>query len=199
MPILTPTQHYGRVSWLGVVLDREVTLESEPRDRLALGYDGASGECHGGRTRPSCSRVKLQYERGTEIANARQLSLLSVEDLSASAAAMGIGAILPEWTGANIIIEGIPDFTLIPPSSRLIFESGASVVNDMENGPCKFVAEVIERHHPGKGLSFPAKAMNRRGVCGWVERPGEIALGMKVRLHIPPQRLWAHGAGRAGR
>lgn len=192
MAILRPTDIYGTVAYLGVVLDRAVTLCSEPREALELTYDGPDGEYHGGRTRPSCSRVKLQYERGTEIANARQLSILSVEELAASAEAMEIDRIAPEWTGANVILEGVPDFTQIPPSSRLIFESGASVVNDMENGPCKFVGEEIERHHPGKGLSFPAKARGRRGICGWVERPGALTLGMKARLHIPPQRIWAH-------
>ena len=191
MSILRPTDFLGRVVWLGVVRDRNVTLRSEPRERLSLTWDGAEGECHGGRTRPSCSRVKLQYERGTEIANARQLSMLSVEELAATAAAMEIDGIAPEWTGANIIFEGIPDFTLIPPSSRLIFENGASVVSDMENGPCKFVGEEIEAEYPGKGRAFPAKARNRRGVCGWVERPGLVEIGMKARLHIPPQRLWS--------
>lgn len=194
MAILRPTGFYGRVVYLGVVPDRAVSLRSTAREKLTLTYDGPSGECHAGRTRPSCSRVKLQYERGTEIANARQLSMLSVEDLAATASEMDIPRIEPEWTGANIIFEGIPDFTLIPPSSRLIFENGASVVSDMENGPCKFVAEEIEAEHPGKGLSFPAKARQRRGVCGWVERPGEIAIGMTARLHIPPQRIWAPGA-----
>ena len=192
MPILRPTEIYGEVAYLGVVLDRAVTLCSEPRQSLSLTWDGAEGECHGGRTRPSCSRVKLQYERGTEIGNARQLSVLSQEELAAAAADMEIDAIQPEWAGANIVFEGIPDLTKIPPSSRLIFESGASIVNDMENGPCKFVAEEIEKRHPGKGLSFPAKARERRGFCGWVERPGEITIGMKARLHIPPQRHWEH-------
>lgn len=190
MPILTPTDHTARVTYLGVVRDRNVTLESEPRDRLELTLDGPVGEYHAGRTRPSCARVKLQYERGTEIGNARQLSVLSVEDMVATAAAMEIDSIRPEWLGANVVIEGLPNFTLIPPSSRLIFESGASVVNDMENGPCKYPAEIIEIHYPGKGLSYPAKARNRRGICGWVERPGALEIGMTVRLHVPPQRIW---------
>ena len=190
MSILRPTAFRGRVVYLGVVLDRAETLRSTPRRSLNLTFDGAEGECHGGRTRPSCSRVKLQYERGTEIANARQLSMLSAEELAATAAELGVDRIAPEWTGANIVFEGLPDFTLIPPSSRLIFESGASIASDMENGPCKFVAEEIEREHPGRGLAFPAKAMNRRGVCGWVERPGAVELGMTATLHIPPQRLW---------
>ena len=195
MPILMPTSHYATVRWLGVVLDREVTLRSEPRDALDLTFDGAQEECHGGRTRPSCSRVKLQYERGTEIGNARQLSILSAEELAATAKDMDIAEIRPEWTGANIILEGVPNFTQAPPSSRLIFESGASVVIDMENGPCKFVGEEIEREYPGKGRAFPVKCIDRRGVCGWVERPGRVEIGMKARLHIPQQKPWPHGRG----
>ncbi|MGB0410733.1 MAG: MOSC domain-containing protein [Pikeienuella sp.] len=192
MAILKPTDIYGRVTYVGVVLDRQVTLSSEPREELDLSFEGPVGECHSGMTRPSCSRVKLQYPRGTEIGNARQLSILSAEELAEAAADMGIDRIAPEWTGANIIIEGIPDFTKIPPSSRLIFESDASVVNDMENGPCKYVGQEIEKHHPGKGLSFPVHAREKRGICGWVERPGKVSVGMSVRLHVPPQRIWSH-------
>ncbi|MFN3259931.1 MAG: MOSC domain-containing protein [Pikeienuella sp.] len=197
MPMLTPTDHHGTITWLGVVLDRAVTLRSEPRDRLDFGFAGAPEECHGGLTRPSCSRVKLQYERGTEIANARQLSLLSKEELGDVAAEMGIPGIAPEWTGANVILSGIPDFSSIPPSSRLIFESGASVAIDMANGPCRFVAEEIEKEHPGRGLPFPTVARDRRGVTARVERPGAVEIGMRARLHIPVQKSWAHGTGRA--
>ncbi len=196
MPGLTPTEYYATVAWLGVVPDRKVSLRSVPRERLSLGFGGPEGEFHGGPTRPSCSRVKLQYPQGTEIRNARQLSVLSREELASVAAEMGIPEIRPEWTGANVILEGIADFTSVPPSSRLVFETGASIAVDMANGPCRFVAEEIEREHPGKGLAFPRVARERRGVVGWVERPGEIALGMKARLHIPVQPAWAHGTGR---
>lgn len=194
MPIMTPTDFTARVVYLGIVHDRKVTLCSDPQDALDLTFEGPVGECHGGHTRPSCSRVKLQYTRGTEIGNARQVSVLSAEELSAVANEMGIDAIRPEWTGANIVLEGLPDFTAIPPSSRLIFEDGPSIVNDMENGPCKFVGEEIERHHPGKGLAFPKVARERRGICGWIERPGILKVGMVARLHVPPRRQWAPGA-----
>ena len=105
---------------------------------------------------------------------------------------MGIDRIEPEWTGATMVLKGIPDLTTMPPSSRLVFDSGASVVNDMENGPCKFVGQEIEREYPGMGLSFPKHAVRKRGICGWVERPGAVSLGMKVRLHVPPRVTWDH-------
>lgn len=191
MPILSPTRISGRVVWLGVVADREAGLVSTARDAVEATWEGFPGEAHGGLTRPACVRVSAQYPEGTEIRNTRQVSIVSAEEMAAVAAEMGIPEIDPEWVGASLVLEGIPELTTVPPSSRLVFESGASLVVDMENGPCRFPAEVIERQHPGKGMGFVRAARGRRGVTGWVERPGRIALGDTVRLHIPPQRLYA--------
>ncbi len=190
MPILMPTGIVGRVSGLFVNSNRDDGLESVSLDSVMAAYEGFDGEDHGGLTRPSCSRVKLQYEKGTEIRNTRQISILGQEELQAVAEEMGLDEIAPEWVGANLILEGIPLLTQLPPSSRLIFERGASLVVDMENGPCRFAAEQIELHRPGKGMGFTKIAKGRRGVTAWVEKTGEIAIGEEVRLHIPPQRLY---------
>ena len=192
MPILMPTDHYGETTGLYVNPDRLDGMASRSMERVRAGYDGFEGEAHGGLTRPACSRMKLQYPRNTEIRNVRQICILSVEELDAIAADMGIDMIDPRWIGANVVLKGIPDFTTVPPSSRLVFEGGVSLVVDMENAPCRFAAEAIEVHRPGKGMTFAKKAMGRRGVTAWVEREGEIAVGEKARLHIPPQRLYAH-------
>ena len=149
MPILTPTRLSGRVVWLGRVRDRAAGLVSEPTDQVEAGFDGFAGEAHGGLTRPACSRVKLQYPRGTEIRNSRQIAIVSAEELAGIAAALGLEALDPAWLGSSMVVEGIPDFTRIPPSSRLIFERGAGLVVDMENAPCRLPAEAIERRHPG--------------------------------------------------
>ena len=190
MPILMPTAIEGRVTGLYVNNSRDADLESNALDRVTATYAGFEGEDHGGLTRPSCSRVKLQYKPGTEIRNTRQISILSREELDAVAAEMDLDMIAPEWVGANLILEGIPALTQMPPSSRLVFEGGASLVVDMENGPCRFAAEQINQHRPGKGLRFAKVADGRRGVTAWVEKVGEIALGESVRLHIPPQRIY---------
>ena len=104
------------------------------------------------------------------------------------AAAMGLPAVQPEWLGANLVVEGLPDLTRLPPSSRLIFAGGASLVVDMENAPCQFPAREIEREHPGHGAAFRRAARHRRGVTAWVEREGRITLSDALRLHVPPQR-----------
>jgi len=190
MPILMPTAIMGHVRGLFVNNNREEGLESVSIDTVNATYEGFDGEDHGGLTRPSCSRVKLQYKKGTEIRNTRQISILSQEELQTVAEDMGLDEIAPEWIGANLILEGIPMLTQLPPSSRLIFEGGASLVVDMENGPCRFAAEQIELHRPGKGMSFAKVADGRRGVTAWVEKTGEIKVCDEVRLHIPPQRLY---------
>lgn len=190
MPILTPTTISGEVAFLGLVADRAATLCSDPVGEVAAGWEGFAGECHSGLTRRSCSRVTAQYPKGTEIRNTRQVSILSEEELAAIATAMGLPALSPEWLGANLVLRGIPHLTLLPPASRLLFEGGASLVVDMENGPCQFPAQVIERHHPGHGAGFRKAAEHRRGLTGWVERPGTIRLGEAVRLHVPPQRAY---------
>lgn len=191
MPILTPTEIRGETVWLGLNRDRARTLESEAVERVEVDYGGFVGESHGGLTRPSCSRVKLQYPKGTEIKNARQVTILSAEELEEVSAAMGLPEpIRPEWVGANMILRGVPRLTELPPGARLIFENGTSIVVDMENGPCKFPAEIIEARHPGKGLSFPKHALGKRGITAWIERGGEISLGDVCALHVPPQRIY---------
>ncbi len=191
MPALKPTEFTARVVWLGRVTDREARLEAEPLEAADLTFAGIAGEAHGGRTRPSCSRVVAQHPRDTEIANVRQLSVLSAEEMAAIAAEMGVEALAPAWLGASLVIEGIPDFTHVPPSSRLQAPSGATLVIDMENRPCQLPARVIERHMPGLGKDFKPASEGRRGVTAWVEREGRIALGEMLRLHIPDQPAWS--------
>ena len=143
-------------------------------------------------TRPSDSRVLAQYKRGTTIRNTRQFSILSAEDLAAIAAKMGIDSLDGALVGANMIVSGIPDFTHLPPSSRLQNEAGATLVVDMENRPCTLPAKPIEATLPGKGRAFKPAAAGRRGITAWVEREGTLRLGETVRLHIPDQPVWAH-------
>lgn len=190
MPILTPTAIIGRVVWLGLVCDREASLLSSAVEAVEAGFAGLAGESHGGLTRPSCSRVSAQYPVGTEIRNTRQASVVSAEELAAIAAAMGLERFAPEWLGTNLVLAGIPELTLVPPASRLVFAGGAALTVDLENRPCQLPAREIEARHPGRGRAFKTAASDRRGLVAWVERPGTILLGEGVRLHVPPLRLY---------
>jgi len=192
MPALKPTDFTAKITWLGRVADRESSLMAEPLEEMELSFAGLAGEAHGGLTRPSCSRVVAQHPRGTEIRNSRQISILSAEELAGIAAEMGVEQLDPAWLGASVVVEGIPDFTHLPPASRLQGPDGVTLVIDMENRPCNLPARVVEQHLPGSGRGFKAAAKGRRGVTAWVERPGVLRPGDVLRLHIPDQPAWAH-------
>lgn len=166
-------------------------LSSSRIASVKASYAGLEGESHSGLVRSSCVRVHHQYPEGTEIRNTRQVSIVSVEELAAIAATMGIAELKPEWLGANLLVSGIPSFSQIPPSTRMLFAGGASLVVDLENSPCKYPGEIIERHHPGFGSLFAKAAVGRRGVTAWVEREGNISTGDSIQLYVPPQRIYA--------
>lgn len=191
MPALAPTKITGEVVWIGHVPDRDASLRSQAADMAELTYAGIAGEVHGGLTRPSCSRVLSQYPRNTEIRNVRQLSVVSAEELAQIAADCGLETVNPALIGASLVIKGIPDFSHLPPSSRLQFADGSTIVVDMQNRPCHLPAKVINADHPGAGDKFKTAAKGKRGVTAWVEREGKIHLGDTVTLHIPDQRAWA--------
>lgn len=190
MPILTATNLRGRIEAVLVNPDRGESLESQRVAGARVSFAGLEGDTHAGLTRESCVRVRSQYPRGTEIRNTRQLSIVSVEDLATIARKLDIESVEPEWVGANLVVSGIPRFTLVPPSSRLIASTGTSLVVDMENAPCVYPGEVIEKHHAGRGKAFAKAARQLRGVTAWVEREGELQVGDELTLHVPPQRIY---------
>lgn len=195
MPALKPTDYVATVTWLGLVAnDDRAELLAQPREALDLTFAGVAGSVHGGATRASCSRVTSQYPRGTEIRNERQLSIISEEDLGEIATALGLDRIDPARLGATMVVRGLPDFSYIPPSSRLQAPSGATLTVDMQNRPCQFPAKSIEAVAPGKGKGFKPAAKGRRGVTASVAREGRVAVGDTLRLHIPDQRGWQPGA-----
>lgn len=159
---------------------------------MQLGFGGTEGECHAGVNRPSCSRVLSQHPRGTTIANTRQLSIVSAEELLEISDTLGISDFDPAWIGASIVLKGIDDFTHVPPSSRLQADSGATLVVDMENRPCVLPARVIETESPGHGKAFKTAALGKRGITAWVEREGLLIVGDILRLHVPDQPVWGH-------
>lgn len=188
---LKQTEIVGEIVWLGLVPAGGGSLRSQARTSLDLEFGGVAGEQHFGDRRPSCVRVKDLYATGTEITNARQLSVLSEEELDAIAQEMGLPDLDPSLLGASMVLRGIADFSHLPPSSRLQGPSGAVLTIDMENGPCIFPGREIEAEAPGFGPKFKPAARDRRGVTAWVERPGTLSLGDSLRLFVPDQRAWA--------
>lgn len=199
MSVLKPTAFHAEIMWLGRTPAKPSQLASHPETSLFAGFGGVKGEVHSGVNRKSCSRVAPQYPIGTTIRNTRQFSILSAEDLVEIAAVMGIESLSPHLLGATMVVRGIPDFSHVPPGSRIQSESGATLVVDLQNRPCTLPARGIEIAHPGFGAAFKKAAQGRRGIVAWVEREGALSLGDRVRLHIPDQPVWSHlNSARAG-
>lgn len=195
MPLLTKAPFTGRVERLLKGADRAQGLEKAGTEELVLTFTGIADDCHAGLTRASDSRTLQQYPRNTEIRNVRQVTLLAKEELEEIALAMGIPEIKPEWVGANILTTGIPDLTLLPPSTRLQFPSGATLTIDLENAPCRYAADAVSAHYPEQrivGVGFVKAATHKRGLTAWVEREGTIKTGDAIVLWLPPQRIYAH-------
>jgi len=169
------------------------SIQTRRVDRVQVLFDGFEGERHSGMVKPSDVRFKRLYALGTPIRNTRQVSLVAAEELAAVAAEIGVDVLEPEWLGANIVVSGIPDLTLLPPSSRLLFDSGAALVVDNQNMPCAYPAKVIESQHAGAGTRFVRAAKDRRGLVAWVEKEGAIAVGDGIAVHLPPRRIYPHG------
>lgn len=190
MPALKPTPYTATITWLGASLAVNDSLRAETAQSLELGFAGIPGGRHEGLTRPSCSRVLAQHPRGTEIANVRQVTILSDEELALIAADCGLDQLDPAYLGSSIVVRGIGDFSHVPPSSRLQAENGTTMVIDMENRPCVLPGRELEADFPGHGTAFKAAAEGRRGVTAWIERPGRLTVGDKLHLHIPDQPQW---------
>ena len=188
--LLSKAPFTGRVEQLLANPDRNTGLEKQHRGELSLYLSGIDGDCHSGLTRRSDSRMLKQFKRGTEVKNARQVSIVSVEELTEIAATMGVPAVKPEWVGANIVTSGIPELTLLPPTTRLQFPSGATIVVDIENLPCRYPAAIIEKNHPDQQEGFVKSARHKRGVVGWIEAEGKACLGDPIIVWLPPQRIY---------
>ena len=132
--------------------------------------------------------------RGTTIRNDRQLSLVSPAELAATAEALGVPEIRPEWIGTNMTVEGIADLTWLPPRTLLFFPGGLTLKIDGDNSPCRASGRVIARHYPGREdiePGFAKAAKLRRGLVVWVEKPGHVAVGDAIEARLPEQ--WIYG------
>jgi hypothetical protein len=173
----------GRV--LAVLIARGTDhIRSELLDEVDVTLEGFIGDKHSGWTKPSDGRTKF-YPRGTTIRNSRQVSIISQEETSAIAADLGLKSILPEWMGANLLLKGIQDLSVLKPNSRMFFESGAVLLITEKNNPCSTLSTEIGSHYPDKPElkeRIVKCSLGRRGVVAVVELSGKIKKGDTVRV-----------------
>lgn len=176
-------EYRGRVEALLVT---PKMLPGNPVDHVNVAFEGFEGDKHFGMTMKSNSYQKA-YPKGTEVRNVRQISIVSVEELAQIARSMDLPHVDPAWVGANLLVSGIPDLTQLPKGSRIYFDNGVGLVVECENLPCTTAGGSLQSQFPDRPeitTTFPKKAIGKRGLVGWVERPGKLAKneGFLVRL-----------------
>jgi hypothetical protein len=169
-------------------------FETRPTDALDLSFGGIEGDFHGGVTRRSGGREPW-YPRGTEIRNERQLTIVAPDELALIAAAMGLAEVKPEWIGANLLLSGLPNLSMLPAGSLLFFQNGVTLKVDGQNAPCTFSGRSIAENagmpdHAAGSLLFPKVAKRLRGLTAWVEKPGRISAGEAVMVRVPEQWIY---------
>ncbi|MDF3151139.1 MOSC domain-containing protein [Mesorhizobium sp. XAP10] len=169
-------------------------FQTRPVDELRLGFDGISGDFHAGPTRRSGGREPW-YPRGTEMRNERQLSIVAADELAIVAERMRLAEIRPEWIGANLVIEGVPNLSMLPAGTLLFFKGGVTVKVDAQNGPCRIAGRSIAENAgmadvEAGALLFPKAAKRLRGIVAWVEKPGTVRAGEEISLRVPEQWIY---------
>ncbi|MFU0503066.1 MOSC domain-containing protein [Pseudaminobacter sp. NGMCC 1.201702] len=192
-PEIIPVQKFSaRVAGLYVALRND--FETRVTDTLPLGFEGIENDYHSGFTRRSSGREPW-YRRNTEIRNERQLSIVAPDELALIAARMEIPEIRPEWIGANLLIDGIPQLTMLPSGTMLFFKGGVTLKIDGQNAPCRLSGRrIAERARmadlDGGSMLFPKVAKRLRGLVAWVEKPGQIASGEEISVRVPEQWIY---------
>lgn len=179
----------------GLFIASSEHFETRPVDALPVDFRGIDGDIHGGITRRSGGREPW-YKRGTEMRNERQLSIVAADELAIVAGRMALPKIMPEWIGANLLINGVPHLSMLPSGTLLFFAGGVTVKIDAQNGPCRVAGRQIALRSgmediEAGALTFPKVAKRLRGLVAWVEKPGTIRMGEGVSVRVPEQWIYA--------
>ncbi len=179
-----------------------LSINGEPVEEAYFTMQGPRGDKHAGFYR-QLSGHDIDYvrtsnlKRGDPIFNWRTWTGLSVEEIREIE--RKLGHVIPQGCLLeNIVVEGIPNFSKLPPTSRLVFpEFPAAHPDDSdrqavlavweENTPCKVVGKRLEDHHGVDGLMtrFREAAEGLRGVMGLVLSPGKVKVGDFVLVYPP--------------
>ena len=183
----------GTVVSVHAGVNDDLSKEEHPTIRVEL--DGVVGDAH-----RSFSREAWQGDKqpvGTVRRNERQWSAVSVEELADIREAMDLEQALSAASlGANLCIAGIRQLSRMPKGTVMKFPSGAELVVEEYNPPCKDMGENLMKRHntrSGKPISptaFSKAAKLTRGIVGVVDVPGEISAGDTVTVFIYETPSW---------
>lgn len=164
-------------------------LSKQSRTSLTAEIGGFAGDKHQGNERETW--LGEWQPAGTKRRNERLWSGVSVEELVHITERLDLTEPLsPATLGANLCIEGVPEFSLLPKGTTLWFPSGAVLVVEEYNPPCADMgAKIASKHSTSTGQPLTDKswlrpAAGRRGVVGVIDVPGEIRAGDEVEVRV---------------
>jgi hypothetical protein len=177
----------GRVVSLHV--GKNTDLSKQPQASLRAEIGGFAGDKHQGSVRETWEGE--WQPAGTIRRNERQWSGVSVEELAHITERLDLTEPLsPATLGANLCVEGIPQFSLLPKGTMLVFPSGAVLLVEEYNPPCSDMgAQIASKyaccsHEPLTDKTWLRPASGRRGVVGVIDFPGEIRVGDEVEVRV---------------
>jgi len=164
-------------------------LSKDASQSIEVDFNGIVGDHHAGPSRKAYSGER--EPKGSILRNDRQWSGISVEELAEISSKLDLTEnILPSTVGANICVQGVEDFSLLPRGTRLKFPSGAALTVEEYNPPCSDMgAQIASKHRTQSGepltnTQWLRPASGRRGVVGVVDVPGEINVGDEVEIQV---------------
>ena len=176
------------------------TLSKQACETIELELDGIVGDRHRGIFR-QCWEGDKQAE-GTQRRNERQWSAVSVEELAAIEQAMNLAVPLKaSRLGANLCLQGIPEFSRLARGTILKFPSGAELMVEEYNPPCIEMGAKLAKMHtsssgePISNSAFSQAAKFSRGVVGVVEVAGTISVGDEVIVEPETLPKWLRRPG----
>lgn len=150
---------------------------------------GFAGDKHQGPVRKTWGGE--MQPAGSVRRNERHWSAVSVEELAHITERLELTEPLsPETLGANLCIEGIAEFSLLPKGTLLVFPSGAVLQVEEYNPPCTDMgAQIAAKYSTRSGEPLTDKmwlrpAAGRRGLVGVIDYPGEIRAGDEVEVRV---------------
>lgn len=170
----------------------------------AIRGHGIRGDAHAGTRLQDVRELELRKfdatKKGTEIANYREFSAVSLEEVQEVAIAFGLPESIPYGClGENLVISGISKFTELPTGTMLFFQKSetekrtAVLLVWAENMPCEWPGKAIQSKFPDIpdiDRLFPRAAIGKRGIVGSVYVSGFISEGDAVIVRVPRQRIY---------
>jgi MOSC domain-containing protein YiiM len=180
---------------VSVHVGAEGDLHKDEHASIQVELDGIVGDRHQSFERSAFEGDK--QPEGTIRRNERQWSAVSVEELADIQAAMDLSE-PPTATclGANLCFSGIAELSRLPKGTVLKFPSGAELIVEEYNPPCRYMGEKVASLYttnsgqPLSSTAFSKASKLTRGVVGTVEVAGTISAGDEVTVEIYETPAW---------